>query len=67
MKHTYRRADLGSLELSEPDTESCNVVFSSLAFAYLDNVTYLIWLVHRVPKTGGNLVFNDEHSIIHGP
>ncbi|KAH8912167.1 S-adenosyl-L-methionine-dependent methyltransferase [Coniochaeta sp. PMI_546] len=64
---TYTRADLDSLELPESATESYDLVFSSLAFHYLENLPRLLQLIHRVLKPGGKLVFNVEHPIFTAP
>jgi SAM-dependent methyltransferase len=64
---TYVRADLDTLELPEPDTASYDLVFSSLAFHYLENLPWLVQLIHRVLKPGGKLVFNVEHPIFTAP
>ncbi|KAB5532725.1 S-adenosyl-L-methionine-dependent methyltransferase [Coniochaeta sp. 2T2.1] len=65
---SYARADLDSLELPESDTASYDLVFSSLAFHYLENLPQLIQLIHRVLKPGvGKLVFSVEHPVFTAP
>jgi ubiquinone/menaquinone biosynthesis C-methylase UbiE len=61
---TYIRADLEHLELP-PD--SFDVVYSSLALHYIENLSGLISQVHRSLVPGGALVFSVEHPIFTAP
>lgn len=64
---TYARADLDALELPEEDTGRYDLVFSSLALHYLEDLPRLVRLVHRVLAPGGKLVFSVEHPIFTAP
>jgi SAM-dependent methyltransferase len=64
---SYARADLESIELSASETASYDLVFSSLAFHYLENLPRLMQLIQRVLKPGGKLVYNVEHPIFTAP
>ncbi|KAI9732471.1 MAG: hypothetical protein M1818_007509 [Claussenomyces sp. TS43310] len=61
---SYTRANLETLELS-PSTYQ--VVFSSLAFHYLENLPGLVAQVYRSLTPGGTLVFAVEHPIFTAP
>ena len=64
---TYARADLDALELPESDTAGYDLVFSSLAFHYLEDLPRLVRLIRRALKPGGKLVFSVEHPIFTSP
>ncbi|KAJ9160922.1 S-adenosyl-L-methionine-dependent methyltransferase [Coniochaeta hoffmannii] len=64
---TYARANLDALELPESDSASYDLVFSSLAFHYLEHWPPLVRLIHRVLRPGGRLVFSVEHPIFTCP
>jgi len=53
----YTRADLEQLELPP---ESFDLVYSSLAFHYIENLDGLLSQVHRALVPGGSLVFSVE-------
>ncbi|RDL40974.1 Uncharacterized protein BP5553_00953 [Venustampulla echinocandica] len=55
---TYLRADMDELQLS---TAIFDVVFSSLSFHYLTNLSGLLAEVNRALTPGGSLVFSVEH------
>jgi ubiquinone/menaquinone biosynthesis C-methylase UbiE len=61
---TYTRADMEHLELSP---ESFNVVYSSLAFHYIEDLNRLMSEVYRSLVPGGSLVFSVEHPIYTAP
>jgi ubiquinone/menaquinone biosynthesis C-methylase UbiE len=61
---TYKRADLDRIELP---SESYNLVYSSLAFHYLENLERLMAEIHRSLIPGGSLVFSVEHPIYTSP
>ncbi|KAK1768108.1 S-adenosyl-L-methionine-dependent methyltransferase [Phialemonium atrogriseum] len=64
---TYQRADLDELRLPEGDRGSYDVVFSSLAFHYLEHLPELVGKVHGALKPKGRLVFSVEHPIFTAP
>jgi len=61
---TYTRADMEQLELP-PD--SFNLVYSSLALHYVENLNRLISAVYRSLVPGGSFVFSVEHPIFTAP
>ena len=61
---TYATADLE--EISLPD-ESFDVVYSSLAFHYVDDAARLYAAIRRALVPGGHLVFSTEHPIFMAP
>jgi ubiquinone/menaquinone biosynthesis C-methylase UbiE len=60
----YTRADLEQLELPP---ESFDLVYSSLAFHYIENLDGLFAQVHRALVPGGSLVFSVEHPVYTAP
>jgi SAM-dependent methyltransferase len=61
---TYSRADMEDLELP---AGSFDLVYSSLAFHYVESLIGLIARVHRSLVPGGSLVFSVEHPIFTAP
>ena len=61
---TYTRADLEHLQLPEAP---CDLVYSSLAFHYIERLDALLAGVHRALVVGGRLVFSVEHPIYTAP
>ena len=61
---TYIKADMEQLEL-QPN--SFDVVYSSLALHYVNNLTGLMTRTHRALVSGGALVFSVEHPIFTAP
>ena len=61
---TYTRADMEHLELP---AESFDVVYSSLALHYVENLSGLMSQVYRSLVPGGGLVFSVEHPIFTAP
>jgi len=57
---SYRRADLDAVELP---AASCELVYSSLALHYVEDLAALLAQVHRALLPGGRLVFSMEHPI----
>lgn len=60
----WRRA---SLEMFEPPEAAFDVVFSSLAFHYVEHLAALLRAIHRTLVPGGRLVFSIEHPIYMAP
>jgi ubiquinone/menaquinone biosynthesis C-methylase UbiE len=60
----YTRADLERLELQP---ESFDLVYSSLAFHYIETLDGLLSQVHRALVPGGSLVFSVEHPVYTAP
>jgi SAM-dependent methyltransferase len=60
----YTRADMERLELP-PD--SFDLVYSSLALHYVEELDRLMAVVHRSLAPGGSLVFSVEHPIFTAP
>ena len=60
----YTRADMEQLELP---ANSFNLVYSSLALHYVENLDGLISAVYRSLVPGGSLVFSVEHPIFTAP
>jgi ubiquinone/menaquinone biosynthesis C-methylase UbiE len=60
----YARADMERLELSP---ESFDLVYSSLALHYIDDLNGLLSAVHRSLVPGGRLVVSVEHPIYTAP
>jgi SAM-dependent methyltransferase len=56
----YQRADLEDLSLPE---NSFDLVYSSLAFHYVEDAARLYATIHRALAAGGRLVFSTEHPI----
>jgi SAM-dependent methyltransferase len=61
---SYARADLEHLDLPEAGFD---LVYSSLAFHYIENLRGLFDTVHRALVPGGRLVFSIEHPIFMAP
>jgi SAM-dependent methyltransferase len=61
---TYTRADMEQLE---PPPGSFDLVYSSLALHYVENLDRLMATVHRALVPGGSLVFSAEHPIYTAP
>lgn len=61
---TYRRDDLESLKIDESNFD---LVFSSLTFHYVQNVSSLFERIYNGLKPGGSLVFSAEHPIFTAP
>jgi SAM-dependent methyltransferase len=61
---TYTRTDMEQLELP---AESFDLVYSSLALHYVENLSGLMSQVHRSLVPGGSLVFSVEHPIFTAP
>ena len=61
---TYIRADMEQLELPP---ETFDLVYSSLALHYVQNLEGLVAVVHRALVEGGSLVFSVEHPIFTAP
>ena len=61
---TYTRADMEQLELPPG---SFNLVYSSLALHYVENLGGLISAVYRSLVPGGSFVFSVEHPIFTAP
>jgi ubiquinone/menaquinone biosynthesis C-methylase UbiE len=61
---TYTRADLEHLQLPEA---SFDLVYSSLAFHYIERLDALLAGVYRALVPGGRLVFSVEHPIYTAP
>jgi len=61
---TYTRADLEHLELPPG---AFDLVYSSLAFHYIERLDALLAGVHRALVPGGRLVFSVEHPIYTAP
>jgi len=60
----YLRADL---EAFAPDEGAFDLVYSSLAFHYLEKLDALLARVHAALAPGGRLVFSAEHPIYTAP
>ncbi|WP_323121744.1 class I SAM-dependent methyltransferase [Burkholderia alba] len=60
----YRRADLETLDL--PDA-AFDLVYSSLAFHYIEHLPALFATLHRALAPGGTLLFSIEHPIFMAP
>jgi SAM-dependent methyltransferase len=61
---TYTRADMEHLELA---ADSFDLVYSSLALHYVENLIGLMSQAHRSLVPGGALVFSVEHPIFTAP
>ena len=61
---TYTRADLEHLQLPEA---TFDLVYSSLAFHYIERLETLLAGVHRALVPDGRLVFSVEHPIYTAP
>ncbi len=61
---TYARADMERLDLPPA---SADLVYSSLALHYVENLQGLLASVHRALAPGGDLVFSVEHPIFTAP
>jgi ubiquinone/menaquinone biosynthesis C-methylase UbiE len=61
---TYEKADIERLNLSEG---SFDLVYSSLAFHYVNDIAGLFTTVHRALVPGGHFVFSIEHPIYMAP
>lgn len=60
----WRRADLETLDVAEA---AFDVVYSSLAFHYVEHLAALLRTIHRALVPGGRLVFSIEHPIYMAP
>ncbi|MDR3099746.1 MAG: class I SAM-dependent methyltransferase [Paraburkholderia sp.] len=60
----WHRADLETLDV--PDA-AFDVVYSSLAFHYVEHLAALLRTIHRALVPGGRLVFSIEHPIYMAP
>ncbi|MCE9648212.1 MAG: class I SAM-dependent methyltransferase [Parvibaculum sp.] len=60
----YQRADLETLTLAPG---SCDLVYSSLAFHYIENLEALFGGVRRALRPGGRFVFSVEHPTFTAP
>ena len=60
----YTRTDMERAELAP---EAFDLVYSSLALHYVENLDRLISIVHRSLAPGGSLVFSVEHPIFTAP
>jgi len=60
----YTRADMERVQLPPA---SFDLVYSSLALHYVENLDRLISIVHRSLAPGGSLVFSVEHPIFTAP
>lgn len=61
---TYRLADLETIDLP---ADAFGLVYSSLAFHYLEDLQGLIARVHQALSRGGRLVFSVEHPLFTAP
>lgn len=61
---SYRRSNLETVELPRA---AFDLVYSSLALHYVENLEYLIRQVHVALRPGGRLVFSVEHPIYTAP
>lgn len=61
---TYALADLEQLSLPE---QAFDLVYSSLAFHYVEDAARLYRSIHRALGPGGRLVFSTEHPIYMAP
>src|SRR5271167_4192521 len=61
---TYTRADMEQIELPP---ESFNLVYSSLALHYIEQLGRLMAIVYRTLSLGGSLIFSVEHPIFTAP
>lgn len=61
---TYTRADIEVIELPP---NSFNLVYSSLAFHYIEDFTRLLTEIRKTLTPGGSLVFSVEHPIYTAP
>jgi SAM-dependent methyltransferase len=61
---SYLKADLDRLELP---TASADLVYSSLAFHYLENLERLLAQIYQALSPGGRLVFSVEHPLLTAP
>jgi len=57
---TYRRTDLEALSLPPA---ACDLVYSSLAFHYVEDAGQLYRTIHDALVPGGRLVFSTEHPV----
>ncbi|MBB6484043.1 class I SAM-dependent methyltransferase [Rhizobium lusitanum] len=60
----YERADLEKLQLPEA---SFDLIYSSLAFHYIEDFAGLLATIRRALKPGGRLIFSIEHPIYMAP
>lgn len=60
----YGKADLEDLQLP---AAAFDLVYSSLAFHYIKNVSGLLATIHQALKPGGRLIFSIEHPIYMAP
>jgi SAM-dependent methyltransferase len=61
---SYRRADLETVALPEA---SFGLVYSALAFHYVERLPELMRSIHRALAPGGRLVFSIEHPVFTAP
>jgi SAM-dependent methyltransferase len=57
---TYLRADMETIDLPEA---SFDLVYSSLAFHYVEDFSGLVTKMHRMLKPEGQLIFSIEHPV----
>jgi SAM-dependent methyltransferase len=60
----YRRDDLEGIDLP---ASSFDLVYSSLAFHYIEDLRALMLAIHRALVPGGRLVFSNEHPVYMAP
>lgn len=60
----YRRSDLEEIELPEGEFD---LVFSSLALHYIENIDYVFMSAYRALVPGGRFIFSTEHPIYTAP
>jgi SAM-dependent methyltransferase len=60
----YVRADL---EIYEPEPAAFDLVYSSLAFHYVEHFDRLLCRIHAALVAGGRLIFSVEHPIFTAP
>ncbi|MDR5780597.1 class I SAM-dependent methyltransferase [Caballeronia sp. LZ065] len=61
---TYRRADLESIALPE---RAFDLIYSSLALHYIENLRGLLTSVHHALLPGARFVFSIEHPVLMAP
>ncbi|KAJ5188956.1 Sodium/solute symporter [Penicillium cf. griseofulvum] len=73
-KVTFEIQDLETINLShQPEQELYDIVYSSLAFHYIEDIVRLFREIHRCLKKGsgherrGRLIFSVEHPIVTAP
>jgi ubiquinone/menaquinone biosynthesis C-methylase UbiE len=61
---SYARADLETIGLAP---QSCDLVYSSLAFHYVEHLERLMGVIARALRPGGRFVFSVEHPMFTAP